>query len=204
MPTYTTADLRNVLLAGHGGSGKTSLADGLLFASGTVKHKGSTADGTSFSDFEKEEKEHKHSIYSSLLHADHQGKRINLIDAPGSPDLIGAAIACFAAVETVAIVIAATSGIEVVTRRIWDAAKAQNLPRAIIVNKIDGRRFISSRWLKNPLHLWLGMPADQSSSCRRKESRRMSSRHRGRKRFRHRQTMPCGPARFGSSRWMKT
>ena len=137
MPTYTTADLRNVLLAGHGGSGKTALADALLFASGTLKHKGSTADGTSASDFEKEEKEHKHSIYSALLHLDHQGKRINLIDSPGSPDLIGAAIACIPAVETVAIVVSATSGIEVVTRKIWDAAQAQNLPRTIIINKID-------------------------------------------------------------------
>src|SRR3954454_24272594 len=65
------------------------------------------------------------------------GKRINIIDTPGSPDLFGAAIACLPAVETVAIVINATSGIEVVTRRVWEAAKAQNLPRAIIINKID-------------------------------------------------------------------
>ncbi|HYO09601.1 MAG TPA: elongation factor G [Tepidisphaeraceae bacterium] len=137
MASYTTGDLRNVLLAGHGGSGKTTLADALLFASGTVKHRPSVLDGSSLSDFEKEEKEHRHSIYSALLHLDHQGKRINLIDAPGSPDLIGAAIACLPAVETVAIVINATAGIEVVTRRIWEAAKAQNLPRAIVINKID-------------------------------------------------------------------
>src|SRR5437870_11798720 len=98
MPTYSTADLRNVLLAGHGGSGKTTLADAMLFASGAVNRKTSVADGSSFSDFEKEEKEHKHSIYSSILHCDHQGKRINLIDSPGSPDLIGAALACLPAV----------------------------------------------------------------------------------------------------------
>src|SRR5215510_5911183 len=137
MPSYTTGDIRNVLIAGHGGSGKTTLVDALLFASGTVTRKGSVTDGSSFSDFEKEEKDHKHSIYSSILHADHLGKRINIIDTPGSPDLIGAAIACLPAVETVAIVINAQSGIEVVTRRMWEAAKAQNLPRAIIINKID-------------------------------------------------------------------
>src|SRR5438552_3425013 len=137
MPSYTTADIRNVLIAGHGGSGKTTLVDALLFASGTVTRKGSVTDGSSFSDFEKEEKDHKHSIYSSILHADHLGKRINLVDAPGSPDLIGAAISCMPAVETVAIVVNAQSGIEVVTRRVWEAAKAQNLPRAIIINKID-------------------------------------------------------------------
>jgi elongation factor G len=137
MPNYSTADIRNVLIAGHGGSGKTSLVDAMLFASGTVNRKGSVADGNSFSDFEKEEKEHKHSIFSSVLHADHLGKRINIIDSPGSPDLIGAAIACMPAVETVAIVVNAQSGVEVVTRRIMEAAKLQNIPRAIIINKID-------------------------------------------------------------------
>jgi elongation factor G len=135
--TYTTADIRNVLLCGHGGCGKTSLADAMLFESKTVGHKGSPITGNSASDFEKEEKEHKHSIYSAVLHCDHNGKRINIIDTPGSPDLIGAAIACLPAVETVAVVINATSGIEVVTRRMMEAARAQNLPRAIIINKID-------------------------------------------------------------------
>src|SRR5580765_1872574 len=137
MPNYTTSDIRNVLIAGHGGSGKTTLVDAMLFASGTVNRKASVTDGTSFSDFEKEEKEHKHSIFSSILHADHLGKRINIIDTPGSPDLIGAAIACLPAVETVAVVINAQSGVEVVTRRIMEIAKDLNLPRAIVVNKID-------------------------------------------------------------------
>src|SRR5438876_1909057 len=86
MPSYTTADIRNVLITGHGGCGKTTLVDALLFASGTLKHKGAVADGSSASDFEKEEKEHKHSIYPAILHADYNGKRINLIDVPGSPD----------------------------------------------------------------------------------------------------------------------
>jgi elongation factor G len=137
MPAYTTADIRNVLLAGHGGSGKTSLADALLHAAGAVTRKGSPADGSSVSDFEKEEKDHKHSIYSALLHCDHLGKRINLIDTPGSPDLLGAAIACLPAVETVAVVVNAAAGVEVVTRRMMEFAKERNLPRVIIVNKID-------------------------------------------------------------------
>jgi elongation factor G len=137
MASYNTADIRNVLLAGQGGAGKTTLADALLFASGTVNRKGSVAEKSSFSDFEKEEKEHGHSIYSAVLHADHKGKRINLIDAPGSPDLMGQAIACLPAVETVAVVINAQNGIEVMTRRIMEAARERNLCRAIIVNKID-------------------------------------------------------------------
>lgn len=137
MPSYTTTDIRNIALVGHGGSGKTSLADALLFASGTVTRKGSPADGSSVSDFEKEEKEHGHSIYASILHADYEGRRINLIDTPGSPDLMGQALAVLPAVETVAVIINAQSGIEVVTRRMMEAAKERNLPRAIIINKID-------------------------------------------------------------------
>jgi elongation factor G len=138
MPSsYTTADIRNVLLVGHGGCGKTSLVDALLFESKSVTRKGSVSDGSSFSDFEKEEKEHKHSIYPAILHADHLGKRINLIDAPGSPELIGHGIACLPAVETVAVVINAASGVEVVTRRLMEIAKEWNLPRAVIVNKCE-------------------------------------------------------------------
>lgn len=135
--SYTTADIRNVLLAGHGHCGKTSLADALLHAAGTTGRKGSVLDGSSFSDFEKEEKEHKHSIFSAVLHCDHLGKRINIIDTPGSPDLIGAAIACLPAVETVAVVVNASNGIEVVTRRMMEYAKDRNLPRALIINKCD-------------------------------------------------------------------
>lgn len=137
MPSYTTGDIRNVLIVGHGSSGKTTLVDAMLFASGTVNRKGSVTDGSSFSDFEKEEKDHGHSIYASVLHADHLGKRINFIDTPGSPDLIGHAIACLPAVETVACVINGQNGIEVVTRRMMEAAKDRNLPRAIIINKMD-------------------------------------------------------------------
>ena len=100
MPSYTTADIRNVLLVGHGGCGKTTIADALLAESKTVTRKGNVSDGSSYSDFEKEEKEHKHSIYSAVLHADHMGKRINLIDAPGSTDLVGAAIAAMPATNS--------------------------------------------------------------------------------------------------------
>ncbi len=137
MPAYTTADIHNILVAGHGGSGKTTLVDAMLFASGAVNRKASVLDGTSFSDFEKEEKEHKHSIFPALLHMDHKGKRINVLDTPGSPDLMGQAIACLPAVETVIIVINAQNGIEVVSRRLMEAAKDRNIPRAIVINKID-------------------------------------------------------------------
>lgn len=137
MPSYTTADIRNIVLAGHGGAGKTTLADAMLHAAGAVNRKLSVTDGSSASDFEKEEKDHKHSIYSSVLHIDSDGHRINIIDTPGSPDLIGQAMLCLPAVETVVIVINAQSGIETVTRRMMEVAKDRNLARAIVINKID-------------------------------------------------------------------
>ncbi|HTW94107.1 MAG TPA: elongation factor G [Tepidisphaeraceae bacterium] len=137
MPSYQTGDIRNVLIAGHGSSGKTTLVDAMLFASGAVNRKASVTDGSSFSDFEKEEKEHGHSIYSKALHLDHLGKHVNLIDTPGSPDLIGQAMACLPAVETVLCVVNAGCGVEVVSRRIMEAAHERNLPRAIVINKMD-------------------------------------------------------------------
>ncbi len=137
MSAYTTAQIRNVLVAGHAGAGKTSLVDAMLFASGAKTHLGSTLDGSSVSDFDKLEIEHKHSIYSAVLHCDHNDCRINIIDTPGSPDMIGASMACLAAVETVAVVVNAASGIEVTTRKLMEAARERNLPRAIIINRID-------------------------------------------------------------------
>jgi elongation factor G len=137
MPTYTTSDLRNVLVVGHKASGKTSLIEALLFLAGAIKTRGDIAHGTTISDYEKDEKAHGHSIYTSIVHCDHLGKRLNLIDSPGSPELIGVSIAVMPAVETVACVVNAASGIEVVTRRMMETAADRNLPRIIIVNKID-------------------------------------------------------------------
>lgn len=137
MLKFTTEDIRNLILVGHMGAGKTALADALLFAAGASTRKGSSQDCTSLSDFEKEEREHKHSIYASVLHFDHAGRRVNVIDTPGAPDLLGQAIACLPAVETVAVVINAAAGVELVTRRMMEAARSADWPRLIIVNKID-------------------------------------------------------------------
>lgn len=137
MPTYTTADIRNIAITGHGGAGKTTLVDMILFASGAVNRKGLVTDGSSFSDFEKEEKEHVHSIFSTIVHMDVDGKRINIIDTPGSPDLIGQGLQVLPAIETMMVVINAVSGIEVVTRRMMEAGKLLGMPRAIVINKID-------------------------------------------------------------------
>src|SRR6516225_3072594 len=92
MANYRVDDIRTVALVGHEQAGKTSLADALLFKAKASDRRGSVDDGTSVSDFDEEEKKHKYSIDSSLLHMDFQGKRIYLLDSPGKPDFLGQAI----------------------------------------------------------------------------------------------------------------
>ncbi|MFN3168061.1 MAG: elongation factor G [Phycisphaeraceae bacterium] len=135
--TYTTADIRNLALVGHAGAGKTTLVETLLARAADPTNAGPTERGQTICDFTDEEREHGHSLYSHLVHADVRGKRINLIDTPGSPDFTGQAVSVFPAVETVAVVVNAQNGIESVTRRMMQRAERRKLCRMIIVNKID-------------------------------------------------------------------
>ncbi len=137
MPSYTTADIRNVALVGHAGAGKTSLVEALLREAGVIHHTGLVEKGDTVSDFTDDEKQHKHSLYNGIVHADYQGKHINLIDTPGYPEFIAYSIYALSASETVAVVINAVTGIEPITRKMMEIAKDRNLCRMIIVNKID-------------------------------------------------------------------
>jgi elongation factor G len=137
MALRSPADIRNIALVGQTGAGKTLLAERLLFATNTIDRMGSIEDGSTFSDWSEEEKHHKHSLRTSMLHFDHEGHMVNLIDAPGLGDFAGLAISIFPAVETVCVVIDAHSGIEPMTRRMMRTAQQRNLPRMVIINKID-------------------------------------------------------------------
>lgn len=129
--------IRNICLCGHTGSGKTTLCERVLHEAGVIGRIGTVEEGTTVSDFTEEEQHHKHSLQPSVLHFEHEGHYVNLIDTPGMADFIGHAIACFPAVETVAVVIDAVKGIESETRRLMRIATERNLPRVLIVNKID-------------------------------------------------------------------
>ncbi len=137
MPSYTTSDIRNLAFVGHGGSGKTTLVEHLLHEAGVIGRIGSVEDGNTVCDFESEEKEHGHSLSSALAQFNYDGKRINILDTPGYPDFLGQSVTALPAVETVAVVIDATKGIQTVTRRMMKVAEERNLPRVIVVNKID-------------------------------------------------------------------
>jgi elongation factor G len=132
-----TSDIRNVVLLGHGGAGKTSLAEAILHKTGAANRLGSVDDKTSVCDYYDEEKEHRHSIASAIVHTEHGGKLINIIDTPGYPDFIGPAIKALPAAETAVIAISASAGIETNTRKLFQLATQANMPKLFVVNKID-------------------------------------------------------------------
>jgi len=137
MPDYTTEDIRNVALVGHAGGGKTTLVEALLHHAGAIGAIGEISRGTTVCDYDPQEKEQQHSLYSAVVSLSHQQKHINLLDTPGYPDFIGRAITVLPAVETAAVVVDARSGIEMGTRRLMQAAQKQGLARMIVVNRID-------------------------------------------------------------------
>jgi elongation factor G len=138
MANYRVEDVRTVALTGHEVAGKTSLADALLFKAKAVDRRGSVEDGSSVSDYDEEEKKHKYSIDSAILHLDHQGKRLYLIDTPGKPDYVGQALGALNAVDTAVIVLSAPSGIQVNTRRMFHEAGKRGLARILVINRLDG------------------------------------------------------------------
>ncbi len=129
--------IRNVILCGHGSTGKTTLADKFLTLTKTVSGDHSVDDGTSICDFDPEEKHHKYSIEAAVTNFTHDGKNFNVIDTPGYPDFIGQVIGPIRAADTALIVINAHSGIQVNTRRVFKEAEAAGLGKMIVLNKMD-------------------------------------------------------------------
>ena len=149
MPEYTTDDIRNVAFVGHGGAGKTTLAEALLAHAGVIGAPGSVTKGTSVCDFEPQEKEHQHSLYPAFASFNSGSRRVNLVDTPGYPDFLGRALPVLAAVETVAVVVDARQGVQMVTRRMMEAAAQRGLARMVVVNKIDAEEIDLESQLAN-------------------------------------------------------
>ena len=140
--SYSTSQIRNVALAGHPGAGKTTLFEALLHAGGAIQTAGTIERGSTVSDYDGIEKERGHSIDCAIASTDHAPAgqppvHVNLIDTPGYPDFRGPTLSALAAVETVAVVVDADTGIGYGTRRMMEYAQARGLCRAIVVNKID-------------------------------------------------------------------
>ncbi len=137
MTNHSTDCIRTIALVGHGGAGKTTLAEALLHRAGMINTPGAVEKGTTVCDYDPLEKTHQHSLKLAVAHLLYGGTRIHLLDTPGYPDFMGQAMCALDAVETAAVVINAQNGIEFTARRMMHWAEARNLCRLIIVNKID-------------------------------------------------------------------
>jgi elongation factor G len=140
MPSPIAAEvaaIRTLALVGPAAAGKTSLSEALLVASGALGAAGTLERGTTTSDHDPLERRLLHSLNSSVMHFMHADTRIHLIDTPGAPDFVGQSLPALEAVETVAVVISATAGIEPMAMRMMEHAASRQLDRLIIVNKID-------------------------------------------------------------------
>ena len=137
MAIFELHQYRNIALVGHGGCGKTSLAEALLFKAGVTNRLGSVADGSSILDYTEEEKERLSSLDSALCYLSHDGIHANIVDTPGTPAFCGPAIAALAGVECAVVVVSAPAGIQVNTRKMVERAREYGLGLWIVVNHID-------------------------------------------------------------------
>ena len=129
--------IRNVALISHGGAGKTSLAEAMLFDAGAVARLGSVDAGTATLDHDPDEQKRRQSINLGIGTLEADGARITLVDTPGYADFQADVIEALAAVDAAIVVIDASAGVEVGTEEVWRLAEDRNLPRFIFVNKMD-------------------------------------------------------------------
>ncbi len=147
MKSFPPAKIRNVALVGHGGAGKTSLAEALLFCAGAVSRQGRVEDGTTTTDFDPEEVRRRISLSLALAPFEHDGFKINVLDAPGYADFVGDMYAALRVADLAIVVVSAVEGVEVQTEMAWRAAAELGLPRMFFVNKLDRERASFERTL---------------------------------------------------------
>lgn len=135
--SITTEQIKNIALAGHGGTGKTSLLEHICAAGGVIPKPETVESGKTVSDFTEEEVTRKISIHTSLAHIKWNNKKINILDTPGSGDFIGEVVEGFRACESVIILVAADSGVQIETIKLWRRLNKENKPRIIFINKMD-------------------------------------------------------------------
>lgn len=134
------AKIRNVGLVGHGGVGKTSLVEAILFCAGAANRLGRVDDGTTTTDFDPDEIKRKISLHTSVAYCDWRGHRLNLVDMPGYGDFIWDARAGLRVVEAAVVVVDAVAGVQVQTEKVWKFANEYDLARVVVVNRMDRER----------------------------------------------------------------
>jgi elongation factor G len=170
--TYPSEQIRNVVIVGHGGSGKTTLAEALLFTAGAIPRMGKVEDGSTVCDFDPEEQRRTISVSLALAPFELDGHKVNVLDAPGYADFVGDVIAGLSAADLALFVVSSVEGVEVQTEIAWKLAEQRGIPRAIFVNKLDRERASFERTLDDlkdkfgtgvaPLQLPIGEEASLS------------------------------------------
>src|SRR5690348_8767344 len=163
--------IRNVVLVGHSGAGKTTLAEALLVATGTIPRAGRVEDGTTVSDFDEAEVRQQRSISLTLAPFEHAGVKVNLLDTPGYADFTGDLRAGLRAADAALFVVSAADGIDGTTRMIWEECATVGMPRAVVITRLDSPRADFEETLlaaqsalgESVLPLYLPMHADDGS-----------------------------------------
>jgi elongation factor G len=167
---YTTQGIRNVGLVGQAGTGKTLLLESLLLEAGAIRSKGNLQRGTTVSDCDEQERRLQHSLDTAICGFDRGKTHVNIIDTPGYPDFLGRTYSVLEAVETAAVVVSATNGIDTVTQRLMDFAQDRQLCRLVIINKIDCRDAKPAHVLQQIREIFgtaclpLNLPADSGTA----------------------------------------
>ena len=138
--SVNTKDIRNVAIIGHNGTGKTNLIEQILFYSGVLSRAETVESGKTTSDYTEEEIQRKISIHTTLSSIEWDGKRINILDTPGTADFIGEAISAFRATEAALMVVDGREGAQIETIKLWRRLDQRNKPRAVFINKMDKER----------------------------------------------------------------
>lgn len=158
MKVFDAADIRNVALVGHSGSGKTQLASALLFDTGATPRLGKVDEGTTVTDYDEESIARKHTLSSSLAWFEYHKHKVNLIDTPGIGNFLSDARAALRVVEAAVVVVDGVAGVQVATEQIWETAQQLNLPRLVVVNRLDRERASFARTIES-LHATLSRSA---------------------------------------------
>lgn len=137
MAAYTTDKIRNVVLVGHSGSGKTTFAETMLFEAKAITRRGTIADGNTQSDYAPLEQQRGHSLFASLLHCSWKDTKINILDTPGLDDFVGEVVTALKVADTAVILLNAKSGVEVGTELIWEYVDKFETPSIFVINQLD-------------------------------------------------------------------
>lgn len=156
MASFTTAQLRNVALIGHSSSGKTTLAESMLFNTGATSRRGRVEDGTTVSDWDDEAIRRRISVGAAVIPCEHKGHKINVLDTPGFIDFVGEIKGAVSVADAGVVLIDPVSGVEVGTELGWDYLNERNLPRVVFVNKMDRENAQFERVVNNLREVFSG------------------------------------------------